>query len=589
MDLGATISGISGLLTGKGKPVENLPPIVEGEGGENLGAYEDYEFEGGANNLNPGNLIDATQDAQQPDSLPRDPAWMMNNDQQPPSIFSKNHLKTIAAKFRGGKNDARDEAIAGLMEYVADLTQKVDATRDSVKTQLQIGKYGGKGVMAILPPKFPREPLHSIGNVYSLKLIDGMFPRNKFSGSKKDQDYGTIREFLEGMNRGQETCQLSEKDFKIALLQRCIGEAHRMVSRWITMNETVEGIYYSLYSLYANELQPNEANNMLLNYRPPRTFKLDKVEAEIDELARSASMMCRNPSDQLRMYNELGVMALRKCLPGTSSRYVEEVAARIAAAEGRPPLFNEVTEGLKNFMEAINADLKCPPPGYQLAKPRKFLALTIKGSSNNDDEQSGSYKQQRSYGSRPQKKTHFKANMITAEAGEDDLQAYVNKLRLSLAEAETHINALGSQKTYNNQGKKPFNNGYQGQKKSFQGQSQNQSGRTYHNEDNRVSKGKKYCIMCGSNTHNPHENCYSLRDDRGKQIEGGLSTGPCSICKEKMKKDLYHNSAYCPLRPKALELYKKNIITPKGVFAEYLKESGQYVVRNNNKSRGRRD
>ena len=583
MSEGATVSGISGILTRRGRS-EDLPPIEEipGEGYlEELEENNEKEPCRSLDSIGHESLMNS-QDARQSAGLEGAPTRMINDDQLTSTnkIFSLERIRNAAANFKGGKDSERDEAIAGLIDCVNQLSTRLDAQRDSINDykNKKLGGLCGRGIrLRIQPPKFPLKPLHSLGNVNSIRLVEGAFPRTKFTGSKKDTL--SIREFLEAMNRGQVTCQLSEKDFKAALIQRCLGEAYRMVSRWIDMEETVESIYFSLYNIYGNDLQPFEAQNRLISYQPPRYIKFDQIKAEIEELALTASMISQEPDDQKRLYNELALMALRKCLPTTSRRYVEEISARVAAAEGRPPTYNEVTEGLKNYLDAINEELRSPPPGYALAKPRKFLALTVKGSSGNEPEKPENYRANRTKGrgNGGQRRT-FRANKIALEEASEDSEEEQED------EAYAQVNELNTQSQSRKMGQKTPTGRYE-QAKKKQGQYSRNSGQHNTHQNNRIGQGKKFCMMCLSNTHNPSDNCFALKDDRGKQIEGGLSTGPCEICKDKLKKDLFHNSKYCPLRPKMLQLYAEKRVKPIGIFARYLHNKGQKDT--GNKSHGR--
>ena len=268
------------------------------------------------------------------------------------------------------------------------------------------------------------------------------------------------------------------------------------------MEETVESIYFSLYNIYGNDLQPFEAQNRLISYQPPRYIKFDQIKAEIEELALTAAMISQEPDDQKRLYNELALMALRKCLPTTSRRYVEEVSARVAAAEGRPPTYNEVTEGLKNYLDAINEELRSPPPGYALAKPRKFLALTVKGSSGNEPEKSDNKSNHRANrtkgrGNGGPRRT-IRANKIAVEETSEDSEEE--------QEEYAQVNELKTQSHSRKMGQRTSTGRYEHSKKQ-QGKYAANSGQQNSHQKNRIGQGKKFCMMCLSNTHNPSDNC----------------------------------------------------------------------------------
>ena len=225
MSEGATVSGLSGILKKRVKKPEDHPSqIDEIEEDDSLVDYEELKFGKTAEpEFNTRSLLQS-QDARQLASLQREPTRMIDDDQQPSkkNVFSLERIKNAAAKFRGGKDSDRDEAFASLVDCVTKLSQRLETRDEEINKQININKYGSKGVrLRITPPTFPKVPVNTLNSVYVMKLVDGTFPKLRFSGRK---DNMTIREFLEAMNRGQKIVQLSEEDFKTALMQRCVGD-----------------------------------------------------------------------------------------------------------------------------------------------------------------------------------------------------------------------------------------------------------------------------------------------------------------------------------------------------------------------------
>ena len=384
---------------------------------------------------------------------------------------------------------------------------------------------GGSGGSGFNSPPPPNKRL-SFADLIRYRYIDTAFPSTLFSGLN-DKKSPTIKKFLEGMNQGQEVCNLTEEDFKKVLSRKCIGEPYDMVARWIDLKFSIEEIYQCLFKLYGKDPEPEAAQSLLITYRPPRGLTYEEAQQEIENLARSASLLCSTAAEQNSQYNNLAVMALRKSFPFNSSRYVEEEIARQTAERGRRPSYLELTSALKDYSTAINADLKNPPPDYKFGPARKFqefirasdrMTNTFRGNQHRHDYQ-----------------RNARVHQIQADNG-----------------YEAHVNAFGpTPREPSNSGKQVY------------------TPRTPNPNNPRVAGGKKYCPMCGSYNHSPSEQCAAMRDDGGKLIYSAISSGPCDICGPKVRMKLFHSERYCPLRSAMLKLYDSGDVTPKGVFADY--------------------
>lgn len=61
---------------------------------------------------------------------------------------------------------------------------------------------------------------------------------------------------------------------------------------------------------------------------------------------------------------------------------------------------------------------------------------------------------------------------------------------------------------------------------------------------------KKYCSLCGKNTHRASDICYAMRDDKNRIVQVVPSYTACTIC-EKNDKKLFHPETLCPDRKKS--------------------------------------
>ena len=301
-------------------------------------------------------------------------------------------------------------------------------------------------------------PKYTLASLQQQKLMDHLFTRNRFTGDKGM----TIKQFLECMNRGQRSCHLTEEDFKEVLLMRTLGEPYHMIDNWIALGESVEYIYSNLYQVYNTDLEPSEATNMISEYRPPRGLSFPEIVAELNDLATQASMDIELIPDRKKNHNQLSLMALGKCLPQNSTRYVKEETARFLADTGRHPTFSELIEALVEMYPAINMDLKNPPSDYRFGKPRVFMKFTTKGSDLMGKARYGGFQ-------KGNNNKNMRINKITAQ-GEDE------------EPHTTYVNALDSQPGTS----RPQNSGKQSNNRQYKPKG-NQG-----NDNNRVLGGKNY-------------------------------------------------------------------------------------------------
>ena len=450
------------------------------------------------------------------------------------------------------RNDARYRQLQSQVHDIKDTLQQVTGSvktishnmnpknrKRDLRLRVPIPKFAVRTILAsgqtldhLNKEERAMQPKYDLETIYSNKMFDTAFPKICFTGDKKSKTSPNIRNFLESMNHGQNMCFLTEDDFKTVLSRKILGDACSMVSRWINLRFSVADIYYNLLKIYSTDPDPDLAQRLLVNYRPPKGLTWSEIQQEIEELARSASLTSKTVEDQNQQYNILGVLALRQCLPHNSTRYVEEEIARHRNLTGALPDFFELTDGLKDYDAAIENDLRNPPPTYRYGRARNFLDFTSKGFDHGFHPTNG----------RQQKAGHnqgLRINQISAEDGNF-----------------VHTNAI---------------QGPSGSARPQSGKNNYQRQATPTPSNPRVSGGKKYCSLCGQNNHTAAEGCESIRDNRGRLVDAAVSTGACNNCIGKIQYKLYHNEAYCPIRDEMIALYDQGL-KPRGRFAKYYYE-----------------
>ena len=451
------------------------------------------------------------------------------------------------------------------MRFLDEYSQKLEKQQENKmrgkknSVRMPVPEFGiPANADVVLPAGQERKtPAYTLAECMRHKMLDSAFPKNRFNG---ETGMG-VREFLEAMNRGQKTCLLTEEDFKEVLVIKCIGGPYNMVSNWISMGNSVDYIYQNLYSIYNKDLPPDEAQNQCTVYKPTRGWKLSKIMAHIEDLARQACCNIEDPVKRNDYYNNIAVMALSRAFPPNGTRYIQEEKARIFGETGAQPTYSQLCVGLTAMEEPINYELEHPPPQFQFAKSSK--TTTKIGSEHINKNTSGHHKGKYHKNSR--------VNQITTHESEE--------------EDAVHVNALESQPGSS----KPRNSG-----------KYNNKAGGYSGSGARVAGGRPYCNMCGRYDHTPSDKCTSMRDDRGKIVVATMSTGPCQICRERLSCDLYHNEKFCHVRDGMIELYRIGEVTPVGKAASYVynlpwfkssrkngkKEENQGSNRGNNSNRG---
>ncbi|MCP3664082.1 MAG: hypothetical protein GY696_16590, partial [Gammaproteobacteria bacterium] len=90
-----------------------------------------------------------------------------------------------------------------------------------------------------------------------------------------------------------------------------------------------------------------------------------------------------------------------------------------------------------------------------------------------------------------------------------------------------------------------------------------------NNKDYHIQTGtsnKKFCSSCGQNNHKNSDGCRLPRDDFGRIIQQGATSGYCEPCYKKFGKQLLHPENLCPARPAMMKLYKEKKCYPSGVY-----------------------
>ena len=163
------------------------------------------------------------------------------------------------------------------------------------------------------PSNFSSQP--TLTDITKIVNCSRLFPkeRAKFSGTSTGPD---IAEFLFAINAAQDILGLSQTKFLDRLVASCTGEAHLFVRNLVDEGDSVDAIYYKLLLLFDHSPTPEEARNILHNYKVPKTDNLVKAQGFILEHAGLIAKVCVNEENRKFLSNFEAVNALlRSYLP----------------------------------------------------------------------------------------------------------------------------------------------------------------------------------------------------------------------------------------------------------------------------------
>ena len=308
--------------------------------------------------------------------------------------------------------------------------------------------------------------------------------------SNKFDGSGNILEFLTELNSCQEIARLSEPEF-LQMLTKCLTkDPYFETIEYIQYKYKPADIYFALISLYDKRLSPSEARKELNDINCHKGWTIVKLQAKIMKLASRIASDLPPGEGRGGLYNLEATNALKRCVPTQSKQLITNQHNTLCAKLMRTPTFIEITKCLLPFHDSINEDIYMNSPVAPNSK---------------------SYKP--NYHSRNNSNYSGKNKIFMIESSDKEQIAHNDK-------------PYSQERTNKYRG--PFG------KKSM-------------SEPN--ERNKKYCSLCGSNSHNASDICYKMRTDQNRIIQCVPSYDRCKTCYLETGKELFHAPKYCFLRP----------------------------------------
>jgi hypothetical protein len=335
-----------------------------------------------------------------------------------------------------------------------------------------------------------------------------LFPKGTQRFSGRQGSGINIIEFLKLIALAQETCMLSEDEFKAALLRSCTDGAHTLIAEQLEFGFDLNDIYHSLLLNYDRRLSPAEARKDLLEYKAPKNSNLAKVVAYIMNKAGRISSSLPKGEGKLSLYNLDATNALEAALPPASRTLVINQKNLLITKLGRLPQFAELIRSLQKYSDSIDTDIRAHGVG-QTSNYRNKPVYSAKTYTL------GQGHRQTLHRDHTKKKTDINSRLQQLAAG---------RLNRS-SNFKPKVNAVMNQGT--RQYYKP----------------------SYNNNNNSGASKRKYCSLCGLTSHNAANTCYRMIDNDNKVVRVVPTFDPCQLCLKVKNKRLYHPSTTCLSRP----------------------------------------
>ena len=379
------------------------------------------------------------------------------------------------------------------------------------------------------PVKFSSVPV--ITTASKMAEVLKSFPtksNQRFSGKG-----GSVLEFLNSMNTGQQITNLSKPEFLQVMLKCVSGRVYSMISECIGHNHEIPDVYYSLITLYDNRMTSTKARQILMTYRVPKADNLTKAQSYILELASRVASQLPEGKSRTSMFNIEANNALIRCLPHYASTIATNVLNTLASKLTRNPSFLELTKALTKYRDSINLD------------------ITNNGDENRSKNRSRSYREDR-----------------------NDRKLYAVNTSPNKRYPNSSNNQNNRQGRNNNRYNNRYNNrpGYRHNRPQTQGRYRKNSVNSVNSQNNRSEsqpkdraynmnqnggfRGKKggnskYCSLCAGTNHNSSDICYKMRDSTGRIVETVPTYNHCETCLQVMGKKVYHPASLCFNRDKS--------------------------------------
>lgn len=355
----------------------------------------------------------------------------------------------------------------------------------------------------------------------------------------------TIQSWLSEFTVGQKLAKLSKPEFFQMLITCTEGEANLSMQECINRHKDdidVNSLYEEIIRYYNEMITPVEAKQRLDAYKAVKGKTLLSIEGDILRLATRASLIYEGKSVRDDFVALETPLVLIRSLPSEASLKAQMKFNDLQRELLARPKFLEFTRALRSQEDYFNTQIAqhgIPPSAAGKS------SIYIDSCTFNPN-----YKKNNHFSGKPfgghQRRNQGNVALVSQDSFKQDVTS-------------------GSIKQV----------GFKDKKKEYQ-----------------LDSGtKRSCLICGGYGHSETDLCRSQFSDSGEIVKQNSTSLGCKRCKDTFGKDLRHVDRYCPLRPRALELYAENTVNPVSVYRKYCvdnKIGNHEYKKKDNKSYGQK-
>lgn len=397
------------------------------------------------------------------------------------------------------------------------------------------------------PPKnfAPRDTLQ---DSHRSSTASRMFPKDgsKFTGTANSP---SLSEFLCNMEVAQNTCRLSEKEFKDRLLGCTSGNVHEFIYNALQLDYSLDHIYRLLEQMFDSSPSSGNAKLCLYHFRAPRTFTFNHVVSQIQWLSSIAANSSPNKEVNKISLSLEGCNALFRCMPTRSADEIEKKYHEYLnefCVQGEMPNYAVFVAYLSPLRNTFDRDLA--ENGCEESEMYGGLNLTTNMKKNlsrfllngdyimNSPNKDKSYKSNRM--SKLNKRSYYTRTVHAVSNNPPPRKPkYVTQ--------KSFPSNKSTRGTYNiNQQRfapQPFNRNARYQNGNFN------LARNQKYDGNR-KRPNKLCILCNENNHFAHESCRFMKSPDGRRQVTLPTQTECSHCAQRFNIHVFHTEKLCPLK-----------------------------------------
>lgn len=423
-----------------------------------------------------------------------------------------------------------------------------------MEKQLRDRKLQNSSLLIRYSPPKNFSPVDTLQDSQRSSTASRMFPRDKqkFDGTVNSP---ALSEFLSNMEVAQNTCRLSEKEFKERLLSCTSGNVHEFIYNMLKLDYSLEHIYNSLENMFDNTPSVGNAKLCLYHFKAPKTFTFSHVVIQIQWLATIASNSSPSKEVNKSTLSIEACNALIRSMPAKSSEKIEEEYRkylRTFCRDTNMPDFAEFVCTLSSSKALFDRDISengCDESqmygGLQLStsikrNTSKFLLNGDYLLTTSAVKSTNRYPKTRKSSGSSRRKTYSRTvHAINYKPSSQQANGATNR-RLRRSKRNLRRNQHKKRGTITASRRSPRNH-----QRRF-GNRRNKLAR--NNRTNRNGRSTKHCLLCNETSHNAHESCKFMRSPDGQRIETLPSQAECAQCAQQFNIRVFHKPALCPLK-----------------------------------------